>query len=634
MKVSYKWLQNYFEEKLPEPEKIAEGIIFHSFEIESFDRFEGLTAGKLGTGDKVDWIFDIKILPDRAHDCLSHWGIAKEVSAIFNLPIKKVEIPKEENLPNSDLKIEIKNNKCRRYVGRIVRDVSVGPSPAWLKESLETIGQKSINNIVDATNYVMFDLGNPIHAFDLAKLSGHKIIVDNAKKGEKITLLDGKEIELDEEVLTIRDEKNPLAIAGIKGGQIAEINQNTKDIVIEVANFDPVLIRKTARKLNIDTDSAKRFENEIHPKLAIIAMEKITKLILEVAGGESLAVVDIYLTKLPEDRKISLEINYLNKLLGLSLTNNQIEDALRKLNFQYETKENEIEINIPFTRLDILGPHDLVEEIGRIHGYDKIDQILPEIKSKEENDSTWIKISLAKQKLVNDGYKEVMTYAFRNKGDVEILAGLSDKRFLRTNLTDGLKESIKLNKVNLPLLETDKVKIFEIGTVFTKNGSTSAEGYGETKEEIHVAYGDEKNITEVILDKFASEKLSFPEHGYFSAEKFLELAPSRSLGSEKETFHTQTFKSWSIYPFITRDIAVWVPEGTKSEELSKIYKEFGTELLIKEPKLFDQFTKEGKTSYAFRLVFQSFDRTLTDEEVGKIMQVIEEEIKKLNWQVR
>ena len=169
MKVSYNWLQNYFKEKLPEPEKLSEGIIFHSFEVEEIE--------KKGN----DSVFEIKVLPDRAHDCLSHYGIAKEVSAIFNLELKNKENKTFESKA-TELKIEIKDEKCRRYMGRIVRNIKVGPSPVWLKEKLETIGQKSINNIVDAANFVMFDIGQPIHCFDLDKLESAKIIIRNGKE--------------------------------------------------------------------------------------------------------------------------------------------------------------------------------------------------------------------------------------------------------------------------------------------------------------------------------------------------------------------------------------------------------------------------------------------------------------------
>ncbi len=477
MKVSYNWLQNYFEKKLPEPEKISEGIIFHSFEIEETKKVEN------------DTIFDIKVLPDRGHDCLSHWGIAKEISAIFDLKIKdekyKIFEPK-----TTKLNIKIEDDKCLRYVGRIVRSVKVGESPAWLQERLNAIGQKSINNIVDSANFVMFDLGQPIHCFDLDKLESEKIIIRNANNGEKITTLDKKEVYLDDSVLIIADEKDPLAIAGIKGGVKAEVDLSTKNIIIEVANFNAITTRKTAKKLNILTDAVKRYENEISPELCAPTMEAITNLIVKLAGGEVETTVDVYPQK-AKQKRISISVDYINKHLGSDFSKKEIEGVWQKLNFEYVEKNNNFEIQIPFLRIDLTGPHDLIEEVIRILGYDRLEEKLPKVKLESKINEIFAKIIFTRNKLLNEGYSEVMTYVFRDQGEVEVLASASDKKFLRTNLADGLKESLKLNQLNAPLLGMDEIKIFEIGTVFKKGG-----------EEIHVGYNEKNKIIEKKLDEF------------------------------------------------------------------------------------------------------------------------------------
>ncbi|MFA6585786.1 MAG: phenylalanine--tRNA ligase subunit beta [Candidatus Paceibacterota bacterium] len=623
MKVSYNWLQNYFKEKLPEPEKLSEGIIFHSFEVEEIVKI----------GDDV--IFDIKILPDRAHDCLSHFGIAKEISAIFNLKISSPngffqvlgspvqDSLKEQAQPDRskshfgpDLKIEIQSDKCLRYMGRIVRNIKISKSPDWLREKLEAIGQKSINNIVDAANFVMFDLGQPIHCFDLDKLESAKIIVRNGKVGEKLTTLDKKEIILDESILVIADEKTPLAIAGIKGGIKAEVDDKTKNLVIEVANFDKTSTRKTSKKINILTDAVKRYENEITPELCTMAMNAITDLVFELAGGEAESIIDIYPKKV-EQKKVFVSVNYINKHLGSDFSQKEIEDVWKKLNFKYLKKGDEFEIEVPFFRIDITGPHDLTEEVIRILGYDKLKEKMPEIKTKTKMNEIFSEIIFTRSKLLNSGYSEVMTYSFKDKGEVEVLASASDKKFLRTNLTDGLKESLKLNQINLPLLEMKEIKIFEIGTVFKKSG-----------EEMHVAYGDKKEIKEMTLNEFCKDSL-LEEYPLGGGGKYIH--PGAGVTPQEGN----KFLPWSIYPFISRDIAVWMPEGGNVKELKKILIENGTELLIKEPYLFDSFTKDSKTSYAFRLVFQSYERTLTDDEINEIMTKITNKIKEKNdWQVR
>ncbi|MDD3662654.1 MAG: phenylalanine--tRNA ligase subunit beta [Candidatus Pacebacteria bacterium] len=615
MLVSYNWLQRYFNDKLPNPEEISDGIIFHSFEVESVSK------------KNDDTIFDIKVLPDRAHDSLSHFGIARELSVIFDLPIKPEikEFPKIfSNEGKTELKIKNEEKKdCRRYIGRIIKNVKVGPSPEWLRESLEAIGQKSINNIVDATNYVMFDLGNPIHAFDLDKLDGPEIIIRKAKTGEKIVTLDKKEVDLDEGVLVISDSKNSLAIAGIKGGNKAEVNMNTSNLVIEVANFDPVLIRKTSKKVNIQTDSSKRFENEISPVLAEVAMNRISNLILEVAGGELEEPVEDYEEK-PESKKVIFTTEYLNKTLGIKIEEEEIGDILSRQDYAFSVSGGDWEVTVPFWRLDLNLPCDFAEEIGRIYGYEKIEAKIPDSNFSKNDALEWQQIKKVRAHFISNGYREVMTYSFTNLGEVEVLASASDKKFLRTNLSDGVKKSYELNKINLPLLGDDEIKIFEIGATFTKDNSASADGSGDIKEQINVCWADKNGVEETSLDDFVKNKISSE----------LEFKDSESLLSTFNFQPSNYFKPWSQYPFITRDIAVWVPEETKPEELSKIYKEFGTELLISEPKLFDQFTKESRTSYAFRLVFQSYDKTLTDDEINVIMANIEEKISSLNWTVR
>ncbi len=631
MKFSYNWLQNYFKEKLPSPEEVAEGIIFHSFEVDEIEK----------VGD--DTIFDIKILPDRAHDCLSHWGVAKEIGAIFSLEIfspngffqvlgspssaSQTRPDHSKSHIGSELEIKIEDKKCLRYMGRIVRNIKIGESPEWLQKKLNAIGQKSINNIVDATNFVMFDLGQPIHAFDLDKLASEKIIIRNGKMGEKITTLDKKNIDLDESMLVITDEKEPLAIAGIKGGNKAEVDVNTKNIIIEVANFEAISTRRTAKKINILTDAVKRYENEISPELCEIVIKAITDLIYNLAGGEIEEIVDIYPQK-QEQKNIIISVDYINKRLGTSFTKSEIESVWKKLNFEYIEKQDEFEIKIPFLRIDLIGPHDLTEEVVRILGYEKIEEKIPEVKYEKEINKNYFQTLSVREKLLNEGYSEVMTYAFRDKGEVEVLASASDKKFLRTNLTDGLKESLKLNQLNLPFLEMKEIKIFEIGTIFKKDS-----------EEIHVAYGDKKEIKEMSLEDFCknAEPNAFvtSEAPYVFSEWSGRAKGEEDRGPEEKIYGAENkFKMWSVYPFISRDVAVWLGEGEDPEKLKQILIKNGTELLVKEPYLFDSFTKEGKTSYAFRLIFQSYDRTLTDEEINPIMVKIKQEIEKKGWQIR
>ncbi|MBP6883773.1 MAG: phenylalanine--tRNA ligase subunit beta [Candidatus Pacebacteria bacterium] len=603
MKVSYSWLKSYIPDA-PEPQKLADLFTYHVTEVESVDKI----------GD--DTIFDIKILPNRAHDLLSHQGIAKEISSLLQIkyldPTPLYKVPEAKP---TGLKIEINSDKCRRYMGRIVRNVKVGPSPEWVVKHLESIGQRSINNVVDAANIVMYDCGQPIHCFDLDKLSG-AIIVRDAVDGEEITTLDNKQVKLKFSNLVIADEKNVLAIAGVKGGKIAEVDANTKNIVIEVANFGPASVRKTAKGINIFTDAAKRFENDLSATLCEFAMLETSALIAEYGATEFEEVVDVYPQK-PDTRKLSFSIERVSKILGREMSLEEVEDVLKRYVFEYVYQDGVFTITVPPLRLDLEIEEDIAEEVGRVLGYDKLKTEVPKVSFQPKVSEAYAKMVWARNKLLDEGYNEVMTYAFSSSGEVGVLESASDKKFLRTNLTDGLTESLKLNKINSPLLGLKEVKIFEIGTVFGKNG-----------EEIHVAYNEKNKIIEVELSKFAS-----PD----AFTQSLGSEQSSATPSQKHTSsaHTAFFQAWSPFPFIARDISVWVPDTVPSNQVLEVIKENAGSLVVRGPELFDEFKKDGKISYAFRTVFQSNERTLTDLEINPVMEKIAEKIKAHDgWQVR
>ena len=330
----------------------------------------------------------------------------------------------------------------------------------------------------------MFDLGQPIHCFDLDKLfprtvlenskkDSPLILIRQAREGEKMTTLDNREVKLNPLNMVIADEKNVLALAGIKGGKIAEVTEDTKNIIIEVANFNPTNVRKTSKEVNIFTDAVKRFENDLSPEIVNDAMNDMSALVLEMCKGATLEeVVDVYKKK-QEKRKLSFNIKKISKRLGLDVSIATVEDMLKRFGVLYKNTGDDFEIVVPDMRLDLKTEEDMSEEIIRILGYEKLKEKLPEINWNPKMNETYAKISWARNKLLNDGYSEVMTYSFCNKGEIEVLASASDKKFLRTNLTDGLKESLKLNQLNAPLLEMNEIKIFEIGTIFKKNGENA-----------------------------------------------------------------------------------------------------------------------------------------------------------------
>ena len=609
MKISYNWLKSYVPE-LPEAEKLADVFTYHLCEVESVE--------KIGEGKSEDRIFDINILPNRAHDLLSHQGIAQELAGLlgikFNDPTELYKIP-----VSTETKLQIKSetDACRRYTGRIVRNITVQKSPEWVIRHLESIGQRSINNIVDATNIVMYDCGQPCHAFDLRHLPNETVVVKNASDGEELELLGSEKLKVklkSSDMVIANDAGVTLGIAGVKGGLHSGVANDTKDIVLEVANFDPVAVRKTARRLSVLTDSAKRFENDLSPTHCDYAMRALSALILEMCPDAQFENIVNFEQKPPEKlREISFETGKINNMLGTEITTDEIGQILQKYAFKYRESGGVFHMEIPALRLDLVSVNDVAEEIGRVIGYDKLTPVIPSTNFNTKNSEKNEKIVSVRKKLLEFGYSEVMTYAFCKKGKVEVAYGTGGEEFLRTNLTDGMKKSYELNRLNAPILGLDEIKIFEIGNVFPE----------KDLEETRVAIADKKGVREFLITEFA-EKIA--DENFISqnliAQKENDTTKFIAEFNAKYFVKNEHFLGWSQFPFITRDIAVWVPDETDPKTLLEIFVEHGGELLARPPRLFDKFSKDGKTSFAFRLVFQAQNKTLTDAETYTIVDNI------------
>lgn len=602
MKISYNWLQRHIEEKLPSPESLKETIIFHAFEVESLD--------KLGTGPEEDWIMDIKVLPDRAHDCLGHAGMAREIAGLLGLTFTAYPLP---DLPlQADLplvaKVEIQSDICRRYIAIEVKDVTIGDSPAWLKDAIEAVGIRSINNVVDATNLILLDDGQPVHAFDADKIDGG-IVVRMAHDGEQVITLSKEEKKLSPNDLVIADYLGPLAIAGVKGGQSAEITNDTKRIIIEVANFEPTAIRKTSRRLNLITDASKRFENEITPEVAYDAARHVVGIIQKVAGGEVVGLSDFYPSPV-QPRTLSFSLTDITRLLGTAITLEDVDRWIAEYHIEATKEGDRYTITIPKSRLDITGSHDIAEEVGRMVGYDRIPSSPLPFIPVEQKDSEYRAVTAVKYWLAQNGFREVMNYTFTKKGDVHVAYGTKDKSALRSNLSDGLKESYEKNRLNAPLLGISAIRLFEIGTVFIGKEDNQ-------HEEMRVATADKGVFEELPLQEFIKK---------YNIDTARSVVPL--------TIPHKTFKPWSPYPFITRDIAVWV-NPSEQASLETIVTAFAQQYCVREPVLFDHFEKEGKTSVAYRLVFQSYEKTLTEAEVeGRFSELIEKIKSEKGFEIR
>ena len=593
MKVSKKWLDNFFDAPLPDAAALSDALTFHAFEIDGIEKH----------GD--DDILDVKVTPNRGHDCLSHRGIAKELSAILKAPLKNDPFALVFDISNTskEVTVTIEDSKlCPRYIAGYITGVTVGPSPAWLVASLEAIGQRSINNVVDATNLVMFNVGQPLHAFDATRLGSLSIGVRPARAGESLEALDKKVYALNPSQLVITAADRPVGIAGVKRGQADRIDTDTKDIMLESAVFDGVTIRKTAQALKLRTDASSRFEQGLSPELCAVGMRQVAKLIQEIAGGTVEGFVDVY----PNPQKqtyVAVTVEQVNKLLGTTLTGADIADAFARLGFGYKEQDGVFEVQPPAERLDIEIAEDLIEEVGRIVGYDTVPAIpLPAFDKTPEINKNFYAAERAREDWTSKGYSEVFTSVFADRGERVVLNKVDGVRpYLRDSLLPGLTEALAKNKPNKDLLGLGEVKLFEIGVVW-KGG----------KEVVMLGTVSEKEKATEMLLVGPEEPASYDDLPLSSAVRY---------------------KTFSKYPYIVRDIALWVPADTNADAVKEnIAAEAGE--LCAAVRLFDTFQKEGRVSLAFRLIFQSSERTLTEQEANEAMQKVSEKLKAQGFEIR
>lgn len=424
-----------------------------------------------------DIIFELEITPNRP-DCLSHIGIAREVAAYYERKVKYPVSDTRTLTGPSGIVVDINDDKrCTRYSSRILKNVKVEESPEWLKRRLKAIGLRPINNIVDVTNYIMFEYNQPMHAFDHSKLEGSKITVREAEKGEKITTLDGEERELNNSELVIADEAKAVAIAGIMGGKDTEVDENTTDILLEVAYFTPENIRKTAKTLGLSSDSSYRFERGIDRDNTLVVLERASSLIQSITDCEVVGeYVDVY-TDPYTSREVSLDINRLNKFVGKEIELDTVGKILNSLNMQIKNRgENKISVTPPSYRNDITRSADLYEEIIRMYGFENIEDKMPveNIKAGVVDDE-FQTTDTSKKHLRDMGLQEVINYSFIPRGILEKLKVEAetidiknpineDMVTLRPTLMYGLLTNIRDNFNR----NINDLKIFEVSRTFTK----------------------------------------------------------------------------------------------------------------------------------------------------------------------
>lgn len=677
MKFSYSWLKE-FTSINDTPEKLAEILTLHSFETKAIQKSQG------------DVILDADILPNRAHDVQSHLGLAQEVAVLKK---NKIKIPafdfREAGAKKTaDLvKVSVRNSAfAPRYIARVVQGVKMKETPLRIRQKLETFNINPHNLVVDILNYVMLEMGQPMHVFDYDKLAGQgkkEIIVRPAAKGESIKTLDGASFKLNEKILVIADGAKPVAVAGIKGGFDTSVDADTKTFVIESANFDAQLIRQESKLLGITTDASMRFSQGLDPNLAETGMNRALNLLQEFGGGDILkGAVDVY-PKKSLARTIKLNIEKANKIIGAKLSAKELVDYLRRQNFEIKkAARNFILVKIPTERLDLEIDEDLIEEIARLVGFQNLKGVLPhaQIQAHVLEDIDLISEKI-KNFLPSQGLSESYNYSFIGDADItrfdlnennlwELENPVSDEsRFLRSSLVFNLLKNVKNN-----FRFFAKGRLFEIGKIFQKqegpkellalgavfaarNPKENRKGqlFFEAKgmldglfENLGVVdyFYDDANARSLISPqllwqegRMAEIKIGKEGVGFIGEVRPQILARldikgravALDLNLAKLTKYVEEEKEYleiPKFPAVLRDLSILVsPEIRVTEVLNVIYGA-GVEL-IDDVDLIDFYDEdlEGKfremRNLVFRIVFQG-DHTLTDEEV----KTEEEKIKK------
>lgn len=639
MKILYDWLKEYCGETIPSVAELETVLTFHAFEIDGVEK-----VGK-------DTVLDVKILPDRSSDCLSHRGIAREIATLTNTPLVNDPFRTTPSLSLQTEKIRITvadAGTCDRFALAVMTGIIVKESPQWLKERLEALGQRSINNVVDATNYVMLALGQPLHAYDADRFphdeSGWHFVVRMAEGGEVITTLSGDTYTLTPQIQLIADglTGKPAGIAGIKGGKLAEIDQSTTRIILEAGHFHSQVTRKGAQALRLQTEASKRFENNPSPELIPYALNEVVLMISKIAGGVCEGYVDTYLAQ-TKSVSVTLMLSRVNELLGLSLDEGIVESILGRLGFHTVSIQGGFEVTAPWERTDIVIPEDIIAEIGRVYGYEYITSVLPKQIPLTEFNTRFFYSEMIREYLVGKGYSEIITSSFRKKDTVLLHNALaSDKQYLRSMLRENVREALEKNIPYVDLLGISRVMLFEIGTVFEKTQDDVIEhlalAIGIRSKQRGYTPEDDEALTECV--SFLEREIGMPLYGTIHAgvyecnltTVFSELPAIHAYG--KQSFPEDViYVPFSNYPFVSRDVALWVPVSLSAEEIEKLIRAHAGELLSRIT-LFDTFEKGNRVSYAFRLIFQSATRTLTDEEVGGYMTALTQALIERGFETR
>ena len=625
-----------------------------------------------------DHVIELEITPNRP-DCLSLIGMARETAATFNKKLNEPNlIIKDEidDIYDYTNGIEVKTDKCVRYYSKVLKDVKVDKSPLWLQSYLMKAGMRPVNNIVDITNFVMLEYGEPLHAFDLEGLEGKKIIVRQAEDGELLTTLDGVERKLDRDDIVIADAKQAIGIAGVMGGLDSEITEDTRTILLEGANFNSKNVRLTSKKLGLRTEASTRFEKGIGPNVCKLAVERVCQLVEEIGAGKVVGnSIDVY-NEVSSPKEIILRPERANKLLGIDISPNQMLDYLNSLEIESKLEEGVIKSIVPSFRLDLSIEADLIEEVGRLYGFHNIES-KPLVGSLTRGIKPYDSILAQKVKniLTGMGLNEVMTYSFispraydkinmKEENYIKLMNPLGeDYSVMRTSLIPNMLDLLS-NNINKGI---ESVYAYEIANIFLPKQLPVKDLPEERKILSLGLYGDDvdfymlKDIVESTLSQLGIKGLSYTReennnifHSGRAANVLIGDQVLATIGEIHpdiaENYHVderiyigsidfekvidltnldKKYKELARYPAMTRDIALTIDEDIMVGDIEEVIKNHGREL-IEEIELFDIYRgdqiQEGKKSVAFSIVYRSYERTLRDDEVNSIQGLIIEDL--------
>jgi len=631
-----------------------------------------------------DTILDLEVTPNRP-DCLSLIGIAREIAALTKQSICLPKVSYKESATPIEQQVSVDivaPDLCPRYCTSLITGIKLAESPKWMQQRLLACGMRPINNIVDITNYVMLEYGQPLHAFDYHQIRGSKIIVRRANNNENIVTLDGVERKLSPETLVIADEMGAVAIAGIMGGANSEVTENTTSILLEAASFNPASIHYTGRTLLLPSEACMRFERGIRAELALPALKRATQLILQLAGGEvAKGVIDVYPGKLKHE-PILLSTGNVKRLLGVEFSLDQVIESLDSLGFDCEptSSTSEVLVTAPYWRSDISHAVDLVEEVARIIGYEKIPMTMLSGSIPQQNLNPIIKLKRELGRaLTGYGFQEVINYSLTGKEmqnrlrpdshspDPEPLRLVNpmtaEQEYLRINLRANLLTALAANRRH----EEDSIRLFELGRIYlSRSGNLPDEPEALCgilsgprmdrwwqDESAPVDFFDAKGLVESLLSYLGVEvsfDLSQDESLHSNRQANITVAGNR-LGLVGEvnprvleafdfseqvylfeinvatlspfTVGHKLFQPIPRFPATVRDIALLVDTKITNWQIQNIIKSFS---LVSKVNIFDVYyggqVPAGKKSLAYRIIYQSSTHTLTENEVNKVQQQI------------